>query len=753
MEEVAEEVSVHIDDMVSTEEEQEREDGGGVEEAQQQTVKKNLNRMDSLELEAGKISVMHGASKVLSTAAVMQLAFQSIGVVYGDIGTSPLYVFASTFSGRVPSKHDIVGALSLIIYSLTLLPLIKYVFIVLRANDNGEGGTFAMYSLICRHAKVSAIPNQQAEDDELSACKAKLPNKNTRRAKKIREALENSSWAKTILLSLTLFGTCMVIGDGILTPCISVLSAVDGIQKMNAALSKDVVALVSVAVLVLLFSVQRFGTDKVGYTFAPAILIWCLFIGIIGISNLIRHDSTVVKAFNPIYIISYLKRNPKEAWISLGGVVLCITGTEAMFADLGHFSARAIQVAFTGLVYPCLLCAYLGQAAYLSNFPHHVADAFYKSTPESVYWPMFVIAVLASIIASQAMISATFAIVKQSMALGCFPRVRVVHTSDKHGGQVYIPEINFLLMFACFMVIASFRETSKIGNAYGIAVVSVMIITSSLLILIMLMIWQTSVVLIAMFVLVVFSFELLYFSSVLYKFSEGGYLPLTLAALLFFVMYVWHYVQSKRHAFEVEHKVSTEYLNGLGSNLGVARVPGVGLLYTELTQGIPAIFRHFLTNLPAVHSVLVFVSVKYFPVSNVPAEERFLLRRVGPEDHRMYRCIVRYGYRDRRVGNEVFECLLMGQLKSFIRAEAMEGGCREEEDAEEEIRFLERSCAAGVVYLLGHSEVRASKNSNFMKKVVVDYVYDFLRRNFRQGFVDLQIPNENLMQVGMNYTV
>lgn len=280
-----------------------------------------------------------------------------------------------------------------------------------------------------------------------------------------------------------------------------------------------------------------------------------------------------------------------------------------------------------------------------------------------------------------------------------------------------------------------------------------MIITSSLLILIMLMIWQTSVVLIAMFVLVVFSFELLYFSSVLYKFSEGGYLPLTLAALLFFVMYVWHYVQSKRHAFEVEQKVSAEYLSGLGSNLGVARVPGVGLLYTELTQGIPAIFRHFLTNLPAMHSVLVFVSVKYLPVSNVPAEERFLLRRVGPEDHGMYRCIVRYGYRDRRVGCEVFECLLMAQLKSFIRVEAMEGGCREKVEAEEEIRFLERSCAAGVVYLLGHSEVRASKNSSLVKKVVVDYVYDFLRRNFRQGLVDLQIPNKNLMQVGMNYTV
>lgn len=725
-------------------------------QAQVEPKKKPFNRLDSLDQEASRVSGMSNATKAVSIASVLQLAFQSIGVVYGDIGTSPLYVFSSTFSDRIPTQIDVIGALSLIIYSLTLFPLIKYVFIVLWANDNGDGGTFAMYSLICRHSKVSAIPNAQTDHMDLSAYKLKIPNKNLKRAEKIKEAIERSPFSKICLLSVALLGTCMVIGDGILTPCISVLSAVGGVKKIDDKLTTDTVMMISVAILVVLFSIQRFGTDKVGYTFAPAILLWYLFVGSIGIFNFINHDSSVIKAFNPAYIFRYFSGNPKEAWISLGGVVLCMTGTEAMFADLGHFSVRSIQIAFTGLVYPCLLCAYVGQAAYLSKFPSDVGDAFYKSTPNTVYWPMFVIAVMASIIASQAMISATFAIVKQSMALGCFPRVRVIHTSHKHEGQVYIPEINFLLMVACVLVTASFKETTNIGNAYGIAVVAVMLVTSSLLILIMLMIWQTNILLIVLFALVFVSSELVYFSSVLYKFTKGGYLPLSFAAALFFVMYVWHYVQTKRYAFEVEQKVSTHYLSSLGTDLGITRVPGVGLLYTELTHGVPAIFSHFLTNLPAVHSVLVLVSVKYLPVNKVPAEERFLLRRVGPKDYKMYRCIARYGYRDRRVGNEEFENLLMEHLKQFIRMENWENNCEDEAlgvEEEEEIQFLERSRSAGVVYLLGHSEVRATKDSCLVKRWVVNYVYDFLRRNFRQGFVDLQIPNKNLLQVGMNYTI
>ncbi|XP_019056202.1 PREDICTED: potassium transporter 5-like [Nelumbo nucifera] len=350
---------INVVEMVEREEEKEiknivlvdyKEEKVDVETTQNQSKRQKLfQRFDSLDQEASKVSGMSTTTKLTkaaSMAAAMKLAFQSIGVVFGDIGTSPLYVFASTFTDQTPTHNHIIGALSLIIYSLTLFPLIKYVLIVLQANDNGDGGTFAMYSLICRHVKVSAIPSSQQGEEEmkLSAYKLGAANKLSKRAEKIKEIMEGSSFVKTALLTVALLGTCMVIGDGILTPCISVLSAVDGVRKVNESISTDIVVMISVAILVILFSIQRFGTDKVGYTFAPAILIWYLFIGIVGIFNLIRHDSSVLKAFNPVYIYQYFNGDPKRAWVSLGGVVLCMTGTEAMFADLGHFSVRSIQV-------------------------------------------------------------------------------------------------------------------------------------------------------------------------------------------------------------------------------------------------------------------------------------------------------------------------------------------------------------------------------------------------------------------------
>jgi len=747
---------------------------------------KRLKRIDSLDLESSRVSGMatHG-SNLLTMASILQLAFQSIGVVYGDIGTSPLYVFASTFTDGIRHPDDILGALSLIIYSLTLLPLLKYVFIVLWANDNGDGGTFALYSLICRHAKVSVVPSQQAEDKELSTYKLAIPSRQLKRALKIKEALEKSNVAKTILLILALLGTSMVIGDGVLTPCISVISAVQGIKTVHSSLSQEVVAMISVAILVILFSVQRFGTQKVGYSFAPAILIWYLFISIIGIYNISKHDTSVFKAFYPKYIFDYFRRNSKQGWISLGGIVLCITGTEAMFADLGHFSVRSIQIAFTGIVYPALICAYVGQAAYLRKFPEDVTDTFYKSTPNGIYWPMFVVAIIAAVIASQAMISATFSIIKQSMALDCFPRVTVIHTSSKYEGQVYIPEINFILMIACVVVTASFKDTTKIGNAYGIAVVGVMIVTSTFLTLVMLIIWQTHLFLVVIFVIVFGAIEMVFFSAVLYKFPQGGYLPLAFAVVLLFIMYVWQYVHAKRYAYEVEQKVSTEYILSLGSSLSVSKVPGIGLLYTELAHGVPAIFAHFVRNLPAIHSVLVFVCVKYLPVNTVPDGERFLVRCIGPKEQKMYRCIARYGYRDTRTGNVEFENQLLEFLKKCIlsddthtcdtnnqpqcnenycsrRESVVDIGAVSEnavmnactmENVEEELDFLENAKKSGVVYLMGDSEVIASKDSTLFKRFIVNYAYDILKRNCRKGQAALEIPHRNLLQVGMTYYI
>ncbi|GAA0163715.1 transporter [Lithospermum erythrorhizon] len=418
-----------------------------------------------MEEEAGRLKNMYREKK-FSAILLIRLAFQSLGVVYGDLGTSPLYVFYNTFPHGIEDPEDVIGALSLIIYSLTLIPLLKYVFLVCKANDNGQGGSFALYSLLCRHAKIRTIPNQHRTDEELTTY-SRNKSDDSSFAAKTKKWLEANSFRKTSLLIVVLIGTCMVIGDGILTPAISVLSASGGIKVDHPKMSNDVVVLVAVAILVGLFSMQHYGTDRVGWLFAPIVLLWFLFIGGIGIFNIWKYDHSVLKAFSPVYVYRYFRRGKKEGWTSLGGIMLSITGTEALFADLAHFPVPAIQLAFTVVVFPCLLLAYSGQAAYLIQNQDHVIDAFYRSIPGPMYWPMFIIATLAAVVASQATISASFSIIKQAVSLGCFPRVKVVHTSKKFLGQIYSPDINWILMILCIAVTAGFKNQSQIGNAYG----------------------------------------------------------------------------------------------------------------------------------------------------------------------------------------------------------------------------------------------------------------------------------------------
>ncbi|KAI5446197.1 Potassium transporter 10, variant 2 [Lathyrus oleraceus] len=418
----------------------------------------------SMDEEAGKLRNMYREKK-FSALLVIRLAYQSLGVVYGDLGTSPLYVFYNTFPHGVNHPEDVIGALSLIIYSLTLVALLKYVFIVLRANDNGQGGTLALYSLLCRHANIKIIPNQHRTDEELTTYSRTTIHERSFAAKTQRW-LERG-FIKSIILILVLVGTCMVIGDGILTPAISVLSAAGGIRVNKPEIDSGVVVIVAVVILVGLFSVQHYGTDKVGWLFAPIVLVWFLLIGGIGIYNIWRFGGRVLKAFSPLYVYRYIRNGRKDSWLSLGGILLSITGTEALFADLANFPVSSVQIAFTLLVFPCLLLAYSGQAAYLVHNLHHSQDVFYRSIPEKIYWPVFVIATLAAIVASQATITATFSIIKQALAHGCFPRVKVVHTSKKFLGQIYIPDINWILMILCIAVTAGFKNQSQIGNAYG----------------------------------------------------------------------------------------------------------------------------------------------------------------------------------------------------------------------------------------------------------------------------------------------
>ncbi|KAB1203069.1 Potassium transporter 5 [Morella rubra] len=741
-----------------------------------------LRRYDSLDIESSSVRghVPGHSFKATEWSVILNLAFQSIGIVYGDIGTSPLYVYASTFSKGIQHNDDILGVLSMIFYTLTLIPLVKYVFIVLRANDNGDGGTFALYSLVCRYAKLSLIPSQQPEDREVSNFRIELPNSRLKRASRLKSKLENSQFAKFFLLFATMLGTSMVIGDGVLTPCISVLSAVGGIKEATSAMTEDRIVWTSVAILIGLFMFQRLGTDKVGYTFAPIICVWFAFIGGIGIFNFVKYDPTVVKALNPRYIVDYFRRNEKEAWISLGGIVLAITGTEALFADVGHFTVRSIQISMCSLTYPALIFAYAGQAAFLREHNSDVADAFFKSVP----------AVLAAIIASQAMISGTFSIVQQSLSLGCFPRVQIVHTSTKYEGQVYIPEINYLLMVACIGVTLGFRSPTRIGNAYvaievnilhtGIAVVFVMTLTSSFLVLIMIMIWKTHILLVMAYVLVIGSVELLYLSSVLYKFDQGGYLPLAFAAVLMTIMYVWNDVYRRKYYYELDHKISPEKLKQVISESNLCQIRGLAICYSELVHGIPPIFKHYVGNVPALHSVLVFVSIKSLPISKVPADERFVFRRVETEEFKVFRCVVRYGYTDiRNEQEQPFETMLIEKLKEFLLDEIwfskrtlhnhessgeVDDGETEKKDhlkqvdeekrreaVERETEEVDEAWRAGIVHLVGENEVVAGKGAGIGKRILIDYAYNFLKRNLRQSDKVLVIPHKRMLKVGMTY--
>ncbi|KAL9675466.1 hypothetical protein QQ045_003668 [Rhodiola kirilowii] len=764
-----------------------------------------------------------------SWKTVLTLAYQSLGVVYGDLSTSPLYVYKNTFAEDIQhseTNEEIYGVLSFVFWTLTLIPLLKYVFIVLRADDNGEGGTFALYSLLCRHARVSSLPNCQLADEELSEYKKTgvASSGHGISESRLKSTLEKHKLLQGVLLVVALIGACMVIGDGVLTPAISVFSAVSGLElSMSKEHHHYVEVPIACAILIFLFALQHYGTHRVGFLFAPIVLMWLLCISLIGLYNIFHWNPMVYRALSPVHMFRFLKKTQRGGWMSLGGILLCITGSEAMYADLGHFSQLSIKIAFSFVVYPSLILAYMGQAAYLSK--HHVIEnnyhiGFYVSVPEKIRWPVLGIAILAAVVGSQAVITGTFSIIKQCSALGCFPRVKIVHTSSKAHGQIYIPEINWTLMLLCLAVTIGFRDTKRLGNASGLAVITVMLVTTCLMSVVMVLCWHKNLFLAISFTLFFGFIEGLYFSAALIKFLEGAWVPIALSVILFAIMYVWHYGTVKKYEFDVQNKVSINWLLGLEQTLGIARVRGIGLIHTELVTGIPAIFSHFVTNLPAFHQVLVFLCVKSVPVPHVRSEERFLVGRVGPKEYRIYRCIARYGYRDIHRDDMEFERDLICSIAEFIRAEPSESGSARTSSVliqdmdnmdekmtvigtsnlnlitvsdhsdslsniagtsisspdkprkrvrfrlpgpnncpvvntgiEEELNELADARESGMVFILGHSYMKAKRGSAMVKKIVINYGYEFLRRNSRGPSYAISIPRASTLEVGMAYHV
>nr|DAD32251.1 TPA_asm: hypothetical protein HUJ06_011102 [Nelumbo nucifera] len=433
----------------------------------------------------------------------------------------------------------------------------------------------------------------------------------------------------------------------------------------------DVPVPAACAILICLFTLQHYGTHKIGFIFAPVVIIWLLFISGVGLYNIIHWNYHIIHAFSPEYMYRFIRNIDIKSWRSLGSILLCIAGSEAMFADLGHFSKKSIKITFIFFIYPALILCYTGQAAFISkNWSSHGQVTYLgQSIPKSFHHVFTVLSLLTSAVGSQATITATFSIINQCLALGCFPRVKVIHTSNRIHGQVYIPDINWVLMFLSLAITIGFQDIRLIGNATGLAIISSMLVTTCLMSLVVALYWEKNLSASACFLFIFGSIEAMYLSACLLNFHRGAWYLVVLLAITMISMLAWHYGTMKKYEFDLQNRVSMDWLTDISPTLGVARVPGIGFIYTDIVTGIPAFFSHFITNLLAFHQVLIFVSFKSVPVPHVPPSKRYLIGRLGPKEYRVYRCIVRYGYCDRIRDTDDFENELICTTGEFISME------------------------------------------------------------------------------------
>ncbi|XP_027152773.1 probable potassium transporter 17 [Coffea eugenioides] len=677
-------------------------------------------------------------NKVAGKWQNLLLAYKTLGVVFGGLVTSPLYVYPS-MQLKSPTEENYLGIFSIIFWTLSLIGVVKYASIAVRADDQGEGGTFALYSLLCRNININILSSKH------SCTKSSTAEKPS----KLGKFFEASLVARRVLLFIAILGMCMLIGDGVLTPAISVLSAMDGIRAPFPSFSKTWVEVLSAVVLIVLFLLQKYGTSRVSFLFSPIMGAWTLTTPLVGIYSIIKHYPSIYKAISPHYIFSFFWRNGKEGWLLLSGTILCITGSEAMFADLGHFNKSSIQIAFLFTIYPSLVLTYAGQTAYLIRNPYDHQDGFYKFIPSPVYWPMFVIATLAAIVASQSLISATFSIIKQSVALDYFPRVKIVHTSSRQEGEVYSPEVNYILMVICVAVILIFGDGQDIGNAFGVVVTMVMLITTIMLTLVMIIIWRTPPVLVALYFVIFFVMEGVYVSSVFTKIPEGGWIPFAISVMLAFIMFGWFYGRQRKIEYELTHKIDVDSLKALLSDPGIQRVPGLCFFYTKIQDGLTPVLGHYMKNMKSLHNVTVFTTLRYLLVPKVPAHERIIVNKLGLKG--VYGCVIQYGYADSlSLEGDDFVLQVTNSLQNHVRDSS---DCAQSTTSlDEEIDDIKEAKLAGVVHVRGKTRFHIGKSCSWFDRTMLAF-YEVLHSNCRSSLPAMGIPLPHCIEVGMHYEV
>ncbi|MBS1140928.1 MAG: potassium transporter [Proteobacteria bacterium] len=535
------------------------------------------------------------------------LALAALGVVYGDIGTSPLYAVKEVFAGNHPipvTMANIYGSLSLFFWALVIVVSVKYVTFIMRADNRGEGGIMALIALALRT---------------------------------VQDKPHHARW----IMIVGVLGAAMFYGDGMVTPAISVLSAVEGLEVATPAFKPFVIP-ITMVVLFILFFVQRSGTATVGAFFGPVMLVWFSVLALLGLHNIVDHPA-ILSALNPWYGLEFLLENKAHSLVAMGNVVLAVTGAEALYADMGHFGRKPISRAWFAFVLPALVLNYFGQGALILGDPEAAKNPFFLSAPEWALYPLVALATVATVIASQAVISGAFSVTRQAMQLGFVPRMEVQHTSDKEQGQIYLPAVNWGLMVAVMILVLGFRSSNNLAAAYGIAVTGDMVITSILATVVVAKVWKWGWIRAGLLFACFLSVELVFLAANILKIPDGGWFPLVAGMGVFVLMTTW-----KRGRELLSERLRGErlelsmFLDSLASSMPT-RVAGTSVFLNADPKGVPHALLHNLMHNKVIHERVVLLSVQFFDVPYVPDIDRIEVRQLKEN---FWSVIVQYGFKD-----------------------------------------------------------------------------------------------------------
>jgi len=552
----------------------------------------------------------HDASRGHAQGSLAKLTAGAIGIVFGDIGTSPIYAFRETFAGHhvlAPDQLHVFGVLSLIFWSMMIIVTLKYVTIIMRADNKGEGGSLALLALI---------------------------NRTTGGTKR---------WTSGIIL-LGVFACALFYGDSMITPAISVLSAVEGLTTVQASFEPFVIP-ISIGILIGLFAIQSRGTARVGLMFGPVMILYFTTIAVLGVMHIVDHPSVILATINPLSAFQFFALDPVRAFIAMGSVVLAVTGAEALYADMGHFGRRPIKVAWIYFVMPALLLNYMGQAAMLLTLPaaeaiETVKNPFFYLAPESLRLPLVLLATAATIIASQAVISGAFSVTQQAIQLGFMPRLRITHTSESAAGQIYIPVINWALMIMVIILVLTFRSSSNLAAAYGIAVTGAMLIDTVLIAVVLSRLWAWNRWVVAGLLFLFFTTDFAYLSANLLKVPDGGWFPLLVGAVAFTFLTTW--AKGRKLMIDRMQEASLPmeiFIKSAASS--AVRVPGTAVFMTSSGSGVPHALLHNLKHNKVLHERVILLTVRIEDVPYVADDKRVESREYSAG---FFRLKLRYGF-------------------------------------------------------------------------------------------------------------